>query len=94
MTKERIVERLLTQGHITMECASRILTRSAEWQTDIRLLHTDGNINIKESIRLLTEPGFSQSNESLIARHKTKLSYESMGETCRNGKLWKDCTCC
>ena len=94
MTKESIIERLLTQGHIGIECAGRILTKSSEWLTDISGLHRDGNINTKESLRLLTEPGFSQSNESLIARHKTKLSYESMGKTCRNGKLWKDCTCC
>ena len=87
MTKERIVERLLTQGHINMECASRILTKSDGWQTDIRLLHTDGNINIKESIRLLTEP-------SMQPACGTAMCMEAMGETCRNGKLWKDCTCC
>lgn len=87
MTKERIIERLLTQGHINMECASRILTKSDGWQTDIRLLHTDGNINIKESIRLLTEP-------SMQPACGTAMGMEIMGETCRNGKLWKDCTCC
>ena len=87
MTKERIIERLLTQGHINMECAGRILTKSDGWQTDIRLLHTDGNINIKESIRLLTEP-------SIQPACGTARGMEIMGETCRNGKLWKDCTCC
>ena len=87
MTKERIIERLLTQGHINMECASRILTKSDGWQTDIRLLHTDGNINIKESIRLLTEPSMQPACGS--AREM-----EIMGETCRNGKTWDKCTCC
>jgi hypothetical protein len=94
MTKESIIERLLDQGHIVMTCADRILNKKAGYIQDLESLHRDGNINTKESLRLLTEPRFSQSNESLIARHKTKLSYESMGETCRNGKLWKDCTCC
>ena len=94
MTKESIIERLLDQGHIVMTCADRILNKKAGYIQDLESLHCDGNINTKESIRLLTEPRFPQSNESLIARHKTKLSYESMGKTCRNGKLWKDCTCC
>ncbi len=92
MTKERIIERLLTQGHITMECAGRILTRSAEWQTDIRLLHTDGNINIKESIRLLTEPSIQPACGTASAYGISTC--ESMGETCRNGKPWDKCTCC
>ena len=94
MTKESIIERLLDQGHIVMTCADRILNKKAGYIQDLESLHRDGNINTKESLRLLTEPRFSQSNESLTARHKTKLSYESMGKTCRNGKLWKDCTCC
>ncbi len=94
MTKESIIERLLDQGHIVMTCADRILNKKAGYIQYLQSLHRDGNINTKESLRLLTEPRFSQSNESLIARHKTKLSYESMGKTCRNGKLWKDCTCC
>ena len=45
MTKESIIERLLTQGHIVMSCAGRILTKSSEWLTDIEDLHRDGNIN-------------------------------------------------
>ena len=87
MTKESIIERLLDQGHIVIACADRILNKKAGYIQDLeRLYHAQGNINAKESLRLLTEP-------SLLVE-PTGEDDESMGETCRNGKLWKDCTCC
>ena len=92
MTKESIIERLLDQGHIGIECAGRILTKSSEWLTDISGLHRDGNINTKESLRLLTEPSIQPACGTVSAYGISTC--ESMGETCRNGKLWKDCTCC
>ena len=119
MTKESIIERLIDQGHIAISCAGRILTKSSEWLTDISDLHRDGNINTRESMRLLTEPSlpvepnlvvkpsgeyYGKSHPATMGTIETpnattqgSISSEpwaSMGETCRNGKLWKDCTCC
>jgi|TARA_R110000822_G_scaffold95813_1_gene218640 hypothetical protein len=105
MTKESIIQRLIDQGHIVMTCADRILNKKAGYIKDLEDLHRDGPISTSEAVTLLSDayyedarfPELSQSNESLIARHKTKLSSEmvdELGETCRNGKLWKDCTCC
>ena len=99
MTKESIIERLLDQGHIVIACADRILNKKAGYIQDIeRIFHRDSNINTKESIRILTEP--SLLVEPSLLQHRSLLveptgeDDESMGETCRNGKLWKDCTCC
>ena len=92
MTKESIIERLLDQGHIVMTCADRILNKKAGYIQDLESLHRDGNINTKESLRLLTEPSIQPACGTVSAYGISTC--ESMGETCRNGKLWKDCTCC
>ena len=120
MTKESIIERLIDQGHIVMSCAGRILNKKDEYIQDIEDLHRDGNINTRESMRLLTEPGSFYFNPAVkkdlterIQKESTHFKqwdsietpnettqtissepWASMGETCRNGKLWRNCTCC
>ena len=58
LTKVSIINELLTKKIITIECASRILTRTDDWIRDVCDLHNDGAIDDMESIRILTEPGY------------------------------------
>ena len=51
--KDKIVERLIDQGHIVIQCADRILNHKGEYLQDIEDLHRDGNISTSESITLL-----------------------------------------
>jgi hypothetical protein len=53
MTKETIIERLLDQGHITINWADLILNRKEYYVDRITELHTDGNVNTVEAICLL-----------------------------------------
>ena len=102
-----------------MACADRILNKKDGYIQDIEDLHRDGNINTRESIRLLTEPSLlvepnlvvkpsgEYYGKSYLWPHHHAIEtpnattqtissepWASMGDTCRNGKLWKDCTCC
>lgn len=53
--KDQIIERLIDQGHIVIQCADRIINKREGYVQDIEDLHMDGNINTKESIILLKE---------------------------------------
>ena len=53
--KDKIIERLLDQGHIIIRCADRILNHKGEYLQDIEDLHRDGNISTSEAITLLNE---------------------------------------
>ena len=53
--KDKIIERLLDQGHIVIQCADRILNHRGEYVRDIEDLHRDGNISTGEAITLLKE---------------------------------------
>ena len=53
--KDKIVERLIDQGHIAIQCADRILNHKGEYLQDIEDLRRDGNISTSESIILLRE---------------------------------------
>jgi len=53
MTKETIVERLVDQGHITINWADIILNRKDGYIERITELHTDGNVNTIEAVCLL-----------------------------------------
>lgn len=53
--KDKIIERLIDQGHIVIQCADRILNHKGEYLQDIEDLHRDGNISTSESITLLKE---------------------------------------
>tara|TARA_R100000951_G_scaffold66980_2_gene56544 strand:- start:190 stop:393 length:204 start_codon:yes stop_codon:yes gene_type:complete len=55
VTKASTINKLMAQEIITIECASRILTRTADWIVDVCDLHNDGAIDTAESICLLTE---------------------------------------
>jgi hypothetical protein len=83
MTKESIIQRLIDQGHIVMTCADRILNKKAGYIQDLEDLHRDGPISTSEAVTLLSD-----------AYYEDARFPDELGETCRNGKLWKDCTCC
>lgn len=53
--KDKIIERLIDQGHIVIKCANRILNHKGEYLQDIEDLHRDGNISTSESIVLLKD---------------------------------------
>jgi|SaaInl74LU_5_DNA_1037368.scaffolds.fasta_scaffold13869_5 hypothetical protein len=53
--KDQIIERLLNQGHITIEMADILINNRLEKSTLIAELNRDGQINIKESIILLRD---------------------------------------
>lgn len=53
--KDKIIERLLDEGHIVIQCADRIINKKAGYVQDIEDLHRDGNISTSESIILLKE---------------------------------------
>lgn len=53
--KDKIIERLLDQGHIVIQCADRIINKKVGYVQDIEDLHRDGNISTSESIILLKE---------------------------------------
>ena len=55
MTKETIVERLLDQGHITINWADIILNRKDRYIERITELHTDGNVTTIEAVCLLID---------------------------------------
>jgi hypothetical protein len=86
MTKATIIERLLTQGHIAIACAGRILNKEAGYIQDLEDLHRDGNIDANESVILLRSGAYDLLD--------LDSEFEAMGETCRNGKNWDKCTCC
>ncbi len=53
--KDRIIERLLTEGHITIEMADAILNNKHGKTEIISDLATDGNITKLEAVTLLKE---------------------------------------
>ena len=53
--KDKIIERLIDQGHIVIKCADRIINKKDGYLQDIEDLHRDGNISTSESIILLKE---------------------------------------
>ena len=53
--KDKIIERLIDQGHIVIQCADRIINQKDGYIQDIEDLHRDGNISTSESIILLKE---------------------------------------
>lgn len=53
--KDKIIERLIDQGHIVIQCADRIINKRDGYIQDIEDLHRDGNISTSESIILLKE---------------------------------------
>lgn len=59
--KDQIIERLLNQGHITIEMADILINNRLEKSTLIAELNRDGQIDVKESIILLRdeEPSIS-----------------------------------
>ena len=57
--KDKIIERLIDQGHIVIRCADRILNKREGYVQDIEDLHMDGNIDTNESIILLKDGGSS-----------------------------------
>lgn len=59
--KDQIIERLLNQGHITIEIADILINNRLEKSTLIAELNRDGQIDVKESIILLRdeEPSIS-----------------------------------
>jgi len=57
--KDKIIERLIDQGHIVIRCADRILNKREGYVQDIEDLHMDGNIDTNESIILLKDDGSS-----------------------------------
>ena len=61
-------------------------------QNDIDLQETCRNGNLKCSYRY-TPCGCTESELEQGLCYEDKPD-STMGETCRNGKLWKDCTCC
>ena len=64
MTKESIIERLLEQGHIVIQCADRILNKKGDYLQDIQDLHRDGPISTKEAVLLLRDcVGFHENNQ-------------------------------
>lgn len=55
MNKSTIIERLISQGHIVIACADRILNKKDQYVMDIDDLLRDGPINVKEAVILLKE---------------------------------------
>lgn len=53
--KDQIIERLLNQGHITIEMADILINNRLEKSTLIAELNRDGQIDVKESIILLRD---------------------------------------
>lgn len=53
--KDQIIERLLNQGHITIEMADILINNRLEKSTLIAELNRDGQIDAKESIILLRD---------------------------------------
>ena len=53
--KDQIIERLLNQGHITIEMADILINNRLEKSTLITELNRDGQIDVKESIILLRD---------------------------------------
>lgn len=63
MTKETIIERLLDQGHITIPIADDILNKRPNYAQEIESLHTDGPVNTKEAVILLSDSATILVNE-------------------------------
>ena len=82
----------MTKERITEDINDIINSENSGLSAEQRLKEIQDIINTKESIRLLTEPSIQPACGTASAYGISTC--ESMGETCRNGKLWKDCTCC
>jgi len=66
MTKETIIEKLIDQGHITIPIADDILNKRPNYAQEIKSLHTDGTVNTKEAVILLSESTTILVNEPYI----------------------------
>lgn len=53
--KDQIVERLLTQGHITINMADSLLNDRLEKTSTVALLREDGIISVQEAVILLKD---------------------------------------
>jgi hypothetical protein len=79
--KDYIVERLLTEGHITIEMADLILNNKQGKTQIISDLATNGNITKLEAVTLLKEkqtesfPGFGTPNQTLPWVQPISLPY-------------------
>lgn len=73
--KDKIIERLIDQGHIVIQCADRIINKREGYIQDIEDLHRDENISTSESIILLKESD-APNHYPLIIQPNTDWSWD------------------